>query len=152
MNEGKEFLNLNIKQMKIVINTCFGGYSISALATKELAKRKGKECFFFTTDLRTHEYNPVSIEEAENAFCWFAYSVNNPQDYRLSERAEKISLMDIEKYRSDSDLIAVIEELGEKANGKHAELKIVEIPDGVDWEIDEYDGIETIHEVHRSWS
>lgn len=150
--------------MKIVINTCFGGYSISALATKELAKRKGKECYFFTTDLRTHEYTPVSIEEAEKAFCWFAYSVNNPQDYRLNERdadglyksaneiAEKISLSDIAKDRSDSDLIAVIEELGEKANGKHAELKIVEIPDDVEWEISEYDGLEHIAEVHRTWS
>ena len=27
-----------------------------------------------------------------------------------------------------------------------------EIPDDVEWEIDDYDGIETIHEVHRSWS
>ena len=150
--------------MKIVINTNFGGYSISPLATKELAKRKGKECFFFTTDLKTHEYTQVSIEEAEKAFCWFAYSVTNPQDYRLderdadrlfksaNERAEKISLSDIAKDRSDKDLIDVVEILGKKANGSHAELKIVEIPDYVEWEIDEYDGLEHIAEVHRTWS
>ena len=53
--------------------------------------------------------------------------------------------------RTDEDLIAVIEELGSDADGRFGDLKIVDIPDGVDWEIDEYDGVETIHEVHRSW-
>ena len=43
------------------------------------------------------------------------------------------------------------ETLGEKANTRFSDLKIVEIPDGVDYEIDEYDGIESIHEKHRSW-
>jgi hypothetical protein len=53
--------------------------------------------------------------------------------------------------RSDPDLIRVIETLGEKASGKCAKLEVIEIPDNVDWEIDDYDGIETIHEKHRSW-
>jgi len=49
-------------------------------------------------------------------------------------------------------LIAAIEKVGEnKASGKLAKVRIVDIPDGVKWEIDEYDGIETIHECHRSW-
>ena len=57
-----------------------------------------------------------------------------------------------EAYRKDPRLIAAIEKLGErKASGRYAELRIVEIPDDVDWQIDEYDGFETIHEKHRSW-
>lgn len=28
----------------------------------------------------------------------------------------------------------------------------VEIPDGIEWELDEYDGLESVHECHRSWS
>jgi len=150
--------------MKIVINTCFGGYSISALATKKLAKRKGKKCYFFTFSLTGHDSHPISIEEAKNAFCWLAYSVDNPQDYKLNERdpdgsyksanerEEKISLSNIADDRTDCDLIAVIEELGDKANGRFAKLKIVEIPDDVEWEIHEYDGLEHIAEVHRTWS
>jgi hypothetical protein len=48
-------------------------------------------------------------------------------------------------------LVQVIEELGEEANGSHAKLEVIEIPDGVEYTIDEYDGIESIHEKHRSW-
>jgi hypothetical protein len=47
--------------------------------------------------------------------------------------------------------VAVVEELGARANGRHAELKVVEIPANVDWEIDEYDGAEWVAEKHRIW-
>ena len=67
--------------------------------------------------------------------------------FSLSEEAEKLykklegiredddwySQYDIE--RGDPSLIKVIEELGEHANGSSAKLKIVEIPDDVNWVI-----------------
>jgi hypothetical protein len=57
-----------------------------------------------------------------------------------------------QEFRTSLKLIKVIEEIGLKeASGSHAELRIAEIPDDVEWEIDEYDGIESVHEVHRSW-
>jgi hypothetical protein len=49
-------------------------------------------------------------------------------------------------------LVQVVEELGKEANGNYAKLEIIEIPDDVDWEIDEYDGMEHIAEKHRTWS
>lgn len=54
--------------------------------------------------------------------------------------------------RNDALLVQIVEQLGEEADGDCAKLAIVEIPDGVNWEIHEYDGSESIHEVHRSWS
>jgi len=48
-------------------------------------------------------------------------------------------------------LVRVVEEMGEKANGRFAKLEIIEIPDDIKFEIDEYDGFESIHEKHRSW-
>ncbi len=57
---------------------------------------------------------------------------------------------DYEK-RTDSKLVEVVEKLGELANGQFAELEVVDIPDGVDWEIDYYDGVETVRERSRSW-
>ena len=54
--------------------------------------------------------------------------------------------------RNDLNLIKTIEDFGKEANGRFAKLRIVEIPDNVNWEISEYDGMESIEEVHRSWS
>ena len=54
--------------------------------------------------------------------------------------------------REDPDLVRTVRDLGKKANDQFAELHIVEIPDGVLWEIEEYDGIEHIAEQHRTWS
>jgi len=54
--------------------------------------------------------------------------------------------------RDDPYLVRVVEDLGEKADGSFANLKIVEIPADVNWEIGEYDGVEWVAEVHRTWS
>jgi len=54
--------------------------------------------------------------------------------------------------RDSPILIQVIEELKDEANGHCANLKVVEIPDDVDWTIEEYDGFEWVAEVHRTWS
>jgi hypothetical protein len=53
--------------------------------------------------------------------------------------------------RNDPDLIAVVEILKDKANSAHSELVIVDIPDDVEPELNEYDGWETFVEPHRSW-
>lgn len=53
--------------------------------------------------------------------------------------------------RTDHKLVECVETLGREANGTFSALKVVDIPDDVDWEIDDYDGFETIHEVHKSW-
>ena len=49
-------------------------------------------------------------------------------------------------------LVRVVEELGHKASGRFSSLKVVDIPDGVDYSIEEYDGLEHIAETHRTWS
>jgi len=53
--------------------------------------------------------------------------------------------------RTDPVLIQMIEELGKRANGFFAELKIVEIPDDIKWTIEEHDGMERVVEKHRTW-
>lgn len=54
--------------------------------------------------------------------------------------------------RDDPYLVRVVQELGEAAADKYSQLKIVEIPADVDWQIDEYDGHEWVAEKHRTWS
>ena len=62
------------------------------------------------------------------------------------------NIHDWEIPRDDPVLIGIVEELGLKANGNNSELKIVDIPRGIDWYIDEYDGLEWVAERHRVWS
>ena len=57
----------------------------------------------------------------------------------------------LESNRTHPLLIRVVEELGDKASGRFGELAVIEIPDGIEWEISDYDGIETIEELHRTW-
>jgi len=53
--------------------------------------------------------------------------------------------------RDDPVLIQIIEDLGKDANGCSSDLKIVEIPSDVEWEIRDYDGLEWVAEKHRTW-
>lgn len=150
--------------MKIVINDCFGGFSLSAKALARWAELQGKKAYFFELSF-TCENRPLTLEEAQkNNFLFAAYTVPNPQDYKLderdadglfksaNERAEKISLQIRTEDRANPLLVQVVEELKEEANGRFAKLKIVEIPDGIDWVIEEYDGSEYVAETHRTWS
>lgn len=53
--------------------------------------------------------------------------------------------------RDDYNLVRVVEELGEASWGFASELKVVEVPAGVNWYVHDYDGMETVCEVHREW-
>lgn len=151
---------------KVAINTCFGWFSLSPKWVKRLAELQWKECYFFNTSFANSEMKKtlVPIEEVWDSIFWSAYSVPNPDDYDLcttdadgkyttaNERAEKITIKTgrIEN-REDPLLIQVIEELWEEASGRCGSLEIVEIPDDVEYTIEEYDGLEHIAEKHRTW-
>lgn len=53
--------------------------------------------------------------------------------------------------RTDPALVQTVEELGSAANAAFARLTIVDVPDGVDWEIETTDGLEVVAERHRTW-
>lgn len=148
---------------KVVVNRCFGGFGLSAKAYKRLAELQGMECYFFKG---FEEKESITLEEAQKQGLFFdAFNIPNPQDYSQkdfasmskAEREESnrqyraIRINDMSDDRTNPLLIQVVEELGEEADGQCAKLEIVEIPDGIEWEIDEYDGNESIDEKHRSW-
>ena len=54
------------------------------------------------------------------------------------------------RYRADKRLIAAIE-ASDQPNGRFADIKIVEVPDDVDWVILQNDGMEWVAEKHRTW-
>ena len=112
--------------MKVVINRCYGGFSLSDeakelyLKKKDLKYNKEKGQYFSLTG---YDYN------VEGYDFWYERDIA----------------------RDDPFLVEVVQELGDKANGRCAELDVIEIPDGVDYEVQEYDGKEWIAERHRTW-
>lgn len=145
--------------MKIVKNNCYGGYSISPKAIKRLAELDGKECYFFEGGL-SEDYEEITEEEAKHNLFTFAFSVKNPNDllpktklgeHEIFNKVWETIYLTSTPYRTNPNLIKVIEELGKEANSRLSRLEIVEIPDDVKWEIEEYDGLETIREQSRTW-
>jgi len=54
--------------------------------------------------------------------------------------------------RTNLELIHQIEEYGSDViSGDYSQLKVIEIPDGIDYEILNHDGLESVHETHRVW-
>ena len=113
--------------VKIVINSDYGGFSLSDEAILEYGKRKG--------------LNLVKDENTNWSISIF---------YKDSVAKENY-FEDREIPRNDPDLVSVVEDLGESANGFAANLKIVEIPEDVDWYVEENDGREWVAEKHRTW-
>ena len=78
--------------------------------------------------------------------------------FRLSKEAYNYLGLEWDGYgteyndnRIDIKLIECINKLGKLANGEFADIKIIEIPDNIKYYIDNDEGIETVHEEHRTW-
>ena len=79
------------------------------------------------------------------------FNLSDTAMHELRVRKGNSDLRHWEIARDDPDLIEIVERMGEAADGPYAELMVVEIPDDVKWEIEEYDGKEWVAEVHRVW-
>lgn len=144
--------------MKVVINKCYGGFGLSAAAILRYAEIAGFKVFGYTDDHSTsyekRMFNrvPMPIKDEDDYFLiyWLKDDLGERIDnHSLNHGCEWFHDRDIQRH--DPILIQVVEEMGENADGEHAELRIVEIPDGVEYEISDYDGIEHIAEKHRVW-
>lgn len=143
--------------MKIVINNQYGGFGLSTLAIREFLKLKGKEAHFYGMDYSDRKFHYTKIENPnkDSLFmdCFtkdFGEKFNSEEIPEQEWKKHNFSVKSID--RTDKDLIEIVERLGEKANTRCATLKIIEIPDDIDYEIEEYDGNEWVAEKHRTWS
>lgn len=138
--------------MKVVINSCFGGYSISEAAVLRLAELKGKQIWIQDGEFGFKTYWTVPPDQ------WIVFPEGNGWSKLPQEKRQEMNRMATERQidtrhepRNDPDLVRVVEEMGDSANGSCAELEVVEIPDDIQWEIEEYDGNEHVAEKHRTW-
>jgi len=132
--------------IKLVINVCFGGFGISDLALERYAEIKGikiykssKEAVFGYSYYLCPEEEYLQIEEEDK---------NSSDPY---SRSKHLDLAYYNFERTDPILIQVVEELGEASFGDYSELRVIEIPNGVPYAIEEYDGNEHVAEEHRTW-
>jgi hypothetical protein len=138
------------RDKEIVINARYGGFGLSDEAFALYLKKKGIKYY-----RRKSEYPSIVGDD----FCrvpFEKYEKVKNEGYKkdgnfkdINSKNWWLSYRDIE--RDDPILIEVIKELGAKANGMCAKLKIVKIPSNVDWEINEYDGLESVEEKHLVW-
>lgn len=149
--------------MKVVINVCFGGFGISPEAALWLLER-GYDEPEFKTPINDY-YGPNHKDEGLlgkttqlKEFRKYLKTPKNKRQVRSSlfittfSPDEKFVLSTRPENRSHPLLIECVETLKEDSWGACGQLKVVEIPDGVDYTIEEYDGNEHIAERHRTWS
>lgn len=137
------------KTKEIVINRCWGGYGLSHEAIMLYAKLKGFKLYPFVDEKREElgtKYIPYTGQKDVFLVHYSKTPLTKDGKY---EESSYFSDSHIE--RDDPILIKVVKELKEKANGRWAELKIIKIPIDIDYEINDYDGMESIHEKHRKW-
>ncbi len=70
-------------------------------------------------------------------------------EYNKRRGSEGLAYWDVE--RDDPILVAIVEE-GEIKGSSLCTLRVVSIPDGVEWEIHQHDGKEWVAEKHETWS
>lgn len=133
---------------RVVINKCFGGFGISDAAFERYLDLKGITWYKGKTKYGSTEYYTVPQEEYDALYEVCDARPVSPDRYK---EVNGLYLSNLDIARDDPLLVQVVEELGEESWGDFAKLKIVDVPDDVQWEIDEYDGIESIHEFHRIW-
>lgn len=141
--------------IKIVINRCYGGFGLSHEAVLAYLDKCGTPVWTEATEkfstLIPFNYYLVPPEQRIEG------SPDNWHEMTLAERAahnaaySETVFTDRDVARDDPYLVAVVEELGDAASGRHANLKVVDVPDDVNWYIEDYDGLEWVAERHRTW-
>ena len=124
---------------KIVINNCYGGFSLSTLAIKRYYELKYPEVqlSFYKLDFPLDSYKKVPMEEADVILTkdlGDSFTGSLGDDYWVDDH-----IFD----RHDPILVQVVEELDERAGGSCTSLKVVEIS-GNKYRVCEYDGQEWI--------
>ena len=132
--------------MKLVINSCYGGFGLSPKALKRYLELKGKKSYFYRQTKYNWQYNDTEYQRIDNVDDLnelFIYCTTEDQGEVINNFPDN-TFHSSYIPRNDKHLVQVVEELGVEANSKCAKLQIVEIENGRWYKIDEYDGYESI--------
>lgn len=139
--------------VKVVYNSDFGGFSLSGKAIRYFMELKGKTIFAYRKEGNTYQKieNPtdgdfndwdVTLFDKDFGKSFNNYGPEHDDHYvsgYISTEGE------LGYARHDPELVKTVEDLGSKANGSHAHLKIKELKGNL-YVINEYDGCERVVE------
>tara|TARA_R110000868_G_scaffold261048_1_gene519145 strand:- start:1363 stop:1779 length:417 start_codon:yes stop_codon:yes gene_type:complete len=125
---------------KVVYNACYGGFGLSKEACQRYWDIKGQQVWIEDEKLGLFTVWFVPPEERPEQKEWSSMTMDERIAY--NKAYSKHTWRENNVDRHDPVLVQVVEELGDKANGKHAKLVIGEV-DGP-YRIDEYDGNESV--------
>ena len=127
--------------MKIVLNSKFSGLNLNRTAEDLYAKIIGIKLYRYQLD-KCFTYAPDEYERIDRrphgsySECSYFYTLLEDRGAKIiGDLPEDIIWSSNSISRHDPVLLEVIAILGRKGSCKHGALKIVEIPDGIDYQI-----------------
>ena len=126
---------------KVVYNACYGGFGLSKEACQRYWDIKGQQVWIedeklgmFTVWLTPPEERPTKNKN------WNSMSTDERIARNRAHSEQTWYNRNVDRH--DPVLVQVVEELGDKANGEYAKLRIEEVYGS--YRIDEYDGSERV--------
>lgn len=131
---------------KVVINKCYGGFGLSHKGVMRYAEIKGLTSYAWLDDITKEVYGERAVIGDKELLHHYSTSPVIDGKYEGGSYFSDSGIP-----RDDPALVQLVEELGEAADGYHAQLEIVDVPKGIEYTVEEYNGIEWIAERHRTW-
>jgi hypothetical protein len=127
--------------VRVVYNSCYGGFGLSREACKRYWELQGKEVWIEDgkfESLFTVWLVPPKERVKQKNWSSMTHDERIAYNKKYSEQTWYYGSVS----RHDPILVQVVEELGDKANGDYAKLAIAEVSG--QYYIDEYDGSESV--------
>lgn len=142
--------------MKIVINSCYGGFSLSPKGLRRYLELNGLESYFYKQTKYKFDCGKAEftrVDNIEDVPRFFFYCTTYDQGKIISDYP-KDTFNSYKIERSDQILVQVVEELGSEASGECADLEVVEIEKGRWFKIRDYDGYESVQyrDIDDEWT
>lgn len=147
---------------KVILNKCYGGFNPSSTAYLKYAEKKNIELFKYNyevivnnksslgDDIKLFKSSSTNHQRGNMWTLWLTKDFGDSVTVSWSDIVS-YSLKLNDDMREDATFIEVVEELKDEASDCASHLVVVEIPDDLDYVIDDYDGYEKLHQRVQEW-
>ena len=141
--------------MKIILNKQSDGiFSVSDKGYRLYCEKIGKTAYLYNEYKYDMGYlyridNDTDKDNRHYVCCVKDYGKYFVKESELKEK--DILYLSADEYRENPILVEVVEELGKEASDKYSDLRVINIPDNVDYTIDTQNGVETLYVIGQSY-